>query len=462
MFGHKRLLEWLANLADPDPQVRVAAMYEFREFEQPAPAAVAAIIRLLQHDADRHVRSLAAETLALETRARPETIAALLAAFKDADADVRMSAVTSVELLAPKSEEAVRALIDAASDPSLRNKAICTLGVTGPAGAAAVPFLVECLGNPGTTAEAAEALCGLAAAGEPATETAVEPLIGLLQSNDVDTRRHAAEALGHVGQAAQAAVPALVDAFYDREFYESALEAAKELMPGGPEGFPPCPWHPAFVQLAIARSLLRLGADRLGINATIKLLRSPAGFVRYQAIRIFKGLGPSARGVLPIVMRLLADRDPHVRSVAAYASAAIGIGSRRVVRALIQGLDDHDGEVRARFAGALGTLGPGAAQAIERLEREAARGGPRTRLAAAQALWKICQWPGTVEAAVAALRSHDFSLRCEAAHLLGDMQQSAKTAVAALQTALRDDECDVRHSAAQALLEIEAETGKWN
>jgi HEAT repeat protein len=217
------------------------------------------------------------------------------------------------------------------------------------------------------------------------------------------------------------------------------------------------------VRLAIARSLFRLGEQERAIEALVEeLLHASAGFVRYQAARALEQIGPPARRALPAIMSSLGDPDATVRGLIVRALATIGGDIPTVVLWIVTGLDDEVETVRASAAAALGQLGPRAFQAIECLKREVVEGTPAVRFAASSALWHICRWRHAVDVAVEALQSAHPSLRSAAACLLHEMRPAAKPAVGALLAALHDDDRWVREDAAQAIQEIEADTGRWN
>jgi len=176
-------------------------------------------------------------------------------------------------------------------------------------------------------------LPGLAVVTQPVDKKAlsekVERLIKQIESPDAEKRIIAAQALGKIGPAAEAAVPSLIKALADEA------------------------WR---VRSSVARALGEIG--------------------------------PAAKAAVPSLINALADENRDVRGFA--AAALVGIGPA-AVPSLINALADEDENVRSSAALALGLIGPAAKAAIPTLQRSLKDENPRVREAAKTAIEKIQQ-----------------------------------------------------------------------
>jgi HEAT repeat protein len=169
----------VSALADSLPGVRALALGGLGA--RPEPGILPPVVARLTSDKDPFVRKAAAYALA--GFSGPERTAALIGALKDKDQEVR--GASALALGDHADSTAVAPLAAALSDKNafVRAQAARALGVNGPAAASAVPELVRRLGSDG----------------------------------DGEVKRHAATALGTIGD--RSALPALERASRDSDFY---------------------------------------------------------------------------------------------------------------------------------------------------------------------------------------------------------------------------------------------------
>lgn len=165
---------------------------------------------------------------------------------------------------------------------------------------------------------AAAELGALGAAAEPA----VPALIGLVMDPDAQVRQAACRALGSIPPAQSRAAPALAAALDDAELS---------------------------VRLAAAMALLRL--DPAG-ERYVPVLNAAMRDGEGGTIVVVGQLGPRAQWALPTLTKLLRDRRPGIRRLAAEALGRIGPDAD-AVQALTKAQQDSDDRVRAAAQAAL-------------------------------------------------------------------------------------------------------------
>jgi serine/threonine protein kinase len=281
-----------------------------------------------------------------------ERVLKLAAQLKDPDSKARWRAALALFPIGGAAAAAAPALAEAAQDDEITVAEAASAAyrrITGqeppprkpreapPAPARPKPAPVPAAVPP---APAAVAPVPPAAAAAPATAppaparatpppaNVLDPLLASLQSGDSFTRWRGVLALGALGTAAAAAVPALVDVLDDQD-------------------------------------------DN----------------VRWTAATTLGKIGPAAGDAVPALAAALADRgDPVIHKHAAAALAAIGSAARDAVPGLIGALRDADADVREEVRKALSSIGPAAVPAlIEALKDE----DEQVRFEAADALTKI-------------------------------------------------------------------------
>ncbi|MBA4063621.1 MAG: hypothetical protein C0501_07895 [Isosphaera sp.] len=391
------------------------------------PGVLAALLAALRGE-DEEVRSEAVGALGGVTWAGPGAVAALVAGLRDEDEEVRYGAAVALRSLGPWAGPGVAAALldtlrDRDNNKELIRSAARALGSLG-AGAA----LVTALGDEAVwvRSAAAEALGRMGAGAGPAGAAA---LAAALRDPVVQIRAEAATALGSFGTAVGPEAAALLDALRD-----------------------PAKW----VRSAAARALGRLeaAAGPGAGDALLAALRDAEGEVRYYAAKALGGLGaavgPEVEAALVAALR---DENETVRVGAAKALGRLGAAA-----ALVAALRYEDRTVRSAAAEALRSLGPAAgpagAAALVVALRDRDWG---VRMWAAEALGSFGPAAGPAGAAlVAALRDENESVRAAAAKTLGSLGPAAGPAKAALVVALRDQGWKVRQAAVGALVSLGA------
>ncbi|HEX8672643.1 MAG TPA: M56 family metallopeptidase [Longimicrobium sp.] len=339
---------------------------------QSSPGAVVALVAALK-DADGTVRLSAIR--ALGSLHDPRAVQALIEALRtDTDATVRNTAAWALGEI--ESRAATAALVQAmASDRSIEVRRTATWALGQIEDPAAVDGLARAMRDPDT--ELRET--AVWALGEIESRTAVPALSSVLREGDAAMRRVAAWALGQI-EAAEA-VPALAAALRDsdREVRETAVWALGEIE----------------------------SAD--AVPALTTVLGDPDPRVRNQAAWAL-GQIEAESGVAPLSRVLQGDSDAGVRQTAAWALGEIERES--AMPALTAALRDRVPAVRATAAWAIGQIEPDRA-------------------------------PAELNAL---LRDDDQSVRANALWALGQTRD-----VAAIEPLLRDPNPEVRRAAARAL-----------
>lgn len=504
----------VALLKDTDPRVRLAAAKLIRADALKIDAVVAGLLAALK-DASADVRAEAplklvakfgpeADHVGSEALAGSVTAGATLRlALADPDPRVRSSAAHALPLFRREASATVPMLTARLKDPdvSVRIAAATALGQFGPDATSAVPALLEALADrdrldnndisvAGWSAQALQAIS------PDATARMLDRLFALLRDPDEEVRFSASESLQGV---AAKATPRLVQAFTDPKTPRSVkvdvlgILASKYRMDSlvsddKPRRSPPELQQALPTLRALAhdelphvrdwvRKLLAI-AQPGGESAARMFLDAARDENAYRGIDLEeaqRALEPSAAGVL---IAGLKDPDEEVRTVAAYALAALaeqlprledkpgsaqpfpdhaqtrasGLKIRtQIVDALILALKDSDTQVRWAAAWSLYVYGDNEKAVlalIEMLEDKgiSVRPGARIRIAAGDAKAKIIdrfEQPAKGEL-----------LRVGAIQALGGFGALAAPAVPALIIALRDDDREIQRSAAGVLAEI--------
>lgn len=284
-----------------------------------------------------------------------------------------------------------------------------------------------------STQERAEAAAALGQLGRQAPAETAASLTQALSDPEPSVRKTAAQALGKVGAAGDAAGP-LLKALDDKdgEVRGAAASALGQLQPSDPAVVPALHalaksdgYLPA--RLAAVAALGRFGdRAKAAIPTLIDALQesdSPLGSPHEFAVVTLKAIGPET---LPALTEAFGRKEPRTR-----------IGALKV------------------FAG----LGAAARPAIPEVVKRLSDGDPLVRLEAVNALWAVERNPGrTIPAALEHLRTTEADplkrgrVRAKAIYILGEVGPDARAAVPELLVILRDDpESSIRTYAAQAL-----------
>lgn len=385
----------LLALADPDPEVRLAAV---ETAMLRAPDRAAAIVVPWLSDADRRLRLAAARALALVPDDR--AIAALGRVLSDPEAEVREAAARALGLTG--SPEAARMLLGRLDDPVplVRGVVVEALARLGDPGSV-VPLLGK-VQDPTLSVRWRV----VRALGELGDDRAASSLLIAMQDADPAVRAEAVGALGRLGVAA--VVPSLVTALRAEEEgevrrrvvaalaalgSEAAVDALVESLGDPGPGLTVADLAAALSaagDTATARLERCLGgqpeaarargcAEALGAVGGPRASTALTGALRRGVLEPDAALSALGRAgdatALPIVLEHLADPVPSTRAAAADAARALldpkrpdGRAAAPIAHALAaaRGRDE-----RLRLARLLGRTGaPEAVQALEPLARD--------------------------------------------------------------------------------------------
>lgn len=267
---------------------------------------------------------------------------------------------------------------------------------------------------------------------------------GLKDKKNFQLRHQARQALGPNGPYAKEAVPALIDAFGEKQ-PPVFSEVAETLADYGPAV------APALLQaLKRPESAVRAGvAEALGyvwprskeaISSLLEAIKDSAPEVRAAAAGSLGKVGRSSDQAIRALASALPDDHENVREVAAAALAKMGRRSKPALPALILALKDKNEWVRHSAAEALGKIGPDARAAIPGLiEGLQNKKNGFSRSTMAQALGGIGPDAKTaVPALLEALQEKEDSFPQEVFIALGEIGPGAKGAVPALIAAVKD------------------------
>ena len=288
--------------------------------------------------------------------------------------------------------------------------------------------------------------------------------IEMLQDDDPSTRIVAAEQLGQVGPAAQAALPQLL---------------AQATGDGSQH---------ANTTAATALKSIDLTAARQVMTHFIPRLQDQDAQQRRTACAVLGSLGPVAKPAVPALLALVHDLDELVRRNALMALASIGIPSPPIVAALLEGLRDSSSLVRqtavTQFAftvpltqpviAALTTLMNDPDRSMATLARSALDKARPDDAAQLESLGMMVQHSGARDYALhqlaqlgpaagdallpvlPLLQDDRPFVRYLAVEAIGAMGPAAKQALQALQQRREDSDPVVREAVADAIAGIEA------
>jgi len=164
------------------------------------------------------------------------------------------------------------------------------------------------------------------------------------------------------------------------------------------------------------------------VTELIKLLGDESGLVRWHAAAAFEGKGSDA---IPVLTGILSHKDPLMRQGGAMALGYIGESAEKVIPDLLKRLKkDRDPLVKRSAADAIGYIA-------------SARDG------------KLSALKDVLPALVKSLKDEDYNVRDSAARALGNIGPNAASVIPNLEKALKDREWWVRESAAKALTSID-------
>jgi HEAT repeat protein len=217
-------------------------------------------------------------------------------------------------------------------DPTARNRAALRLGKLGSAAAAAVPVLIEMLGDEDwrVRGNAAKALAKIT----PTNAITMDRLLATLTDSDDCVRIETYEAIIYMLESG----------------YNVSSSDILKVVPLVLDGLPD-------VRSFSVRILCRLGTSAVpAIESLAIALRDPSEDVRYWALTAFDSLGPAAVPAIPAIVKMLLEDTNEIKYAAAFVLGRIGRGSCAAASAL-NSLLLTTGDPHLRLSAALALAG---------------------------------------------------------------------------------------------------------
>ncbi len=465
-------------LSDPEPAIRLAAADTVLKLERLDPAVIRKTLPVWSEalkakdvgERRQAIRGLQRYVVAAG-RAKQlnwaEILPTALAALNDSDRGVVFTADMLLASLTAKDKAALPALLKVVRDGGNRNRwrVAKILARFGPDAKEAVPALVEILKgveNPGRV-DAARAL-GAIGRGDKAVTDALAAVFR--DKGDPQVRAAVAEALGEMGDAARAALPALTTGLHDDNVSvrEAAVTALAKIGAGPAEVLPSLtevlgrPEVPSSLLRERARSVLTQEGKE-AVPVLTKLLADANADRRKGAAIALALLQADAAPAVPALKEALKDKDPRVRIRAAEALWVVDKKSEPAVAALTEALRSPDAQVRRRALEALAPMGADAKAAVPALV-EGLSDKDET-LAAKYALTLGAIGPDARAAVPVLVRlaknTERPALRVAALGTLGRIGPDAREVAPYLLTLVKDPSTQVRNVAVDALARIGAD-----
>jgi HEAT repeat protein len=333
--------------------------------------AVPGLLGAVRSDKDERLRQAVARGLG---GLGPAAATALVAAAKDDDVYVRLTALEALDHLTaqpdlPVPQRLVAALIESLADksPAHRQLAAQSLARLGPKSGESVAALLRALKEDEDARVRRTAAAGLMTVIRRGhcTEAIVDGLAAATTADDeASVRAATAAAIGFVDQQKDKATDALAAALKDR--YGTVRQAAAQallqlgedakgalaplIVALGSDTYPRVAWYAAGALGAIGPP----AAD--AVPALEKALGNKDGSVRATAAEALGRIGPAASKAAPSLLAALRDKAPLVRETAARSLVAIGAPGEELSPALTGLLEDESPRVRSVAKELLGKI----------------------------------------------------------------------------------------------------------
>ncbi|MFQ5951926.1 MAG: HEAT repeat domain-containing protein [Candidatus Omnitrophota bacterium] len=355
------------TLNDPDEVVSRAAMEGLRRIgyvEEGVSEKLTVLIKALG-DESYKTRRAAAEVLGEMGSAAYGAIPALMALQSDRYPSVRQVAMSAVARI----DETVNLAWTDEALKQAQRRAPPTVTVTD------IPALIGRLKDKKTRDEAR---LGLINAGRTATPA----LLKAIKSEDINVRREALNVFAFIGITSEEEVSAVIKAFEDEDqgVRQSAAAALSNISPEAREALPLLIEALAIDENGLSQAamtaLARIGyisrGDKDIIPMLIRALTDRENIkLRGVAVKALRKKGADAKGAVPALVNMLADRT--VRRDIIMALREIGPDPRLVTPALATILGDKEKRLKVSLARTealklLGEMGPAAAAAVPAIE----------------------------------------------------------------------------------------------
>jgi HEAT repeat protein len=296
-------------------------------------------------------------------------------------------------------------------------------------------------------------------------QTAIPSLKKLLDSSKATARRGACQVLGTIGPEAKDVVSCLHRLVTSDPDFQVRCEAATALGKiGARTSIPvligvylsvPKTKDDGEVRHAAWEALTNFGPNRSGaVEALLELLKSEDDLDLMHTAYALKEFGPKA--VPPLIDIIRDDKMKlEIHGKALYALQVLGADAKPAVPVLTKLLSDKNEAIRENACGALGTIGAGAKAALPELKKALTDPSPLVRFVAATSITLIDpSQTDAVRVLAGFLKDPDAGIRQIAASNLLQLREKAQPAVSELILALRDREPLVRLTTAYALQAI--------
>ncbi len=322
-FGPQAISEIAKHFGHENPHIRLGAIRAVGMMGDQAEAAVPALSAQLDNDS-ASIRSAAAGALEeiICDRGHDRAVDALIrVAREDKSEDVRTNAFITLSPRRADLETVLPALLGGISDPSeaIQYRACESLAAYEDLAAPAIPALIRRLKHPKQPIDARYGpISVLAAVGQPAEQ----PLLELLTDEKPHVRYSAAYALAEIqSEPSDEAIRILAQQLDDETNGYFAQHLLGDLGPKSAAAVP------VLVQL--------LQTNYSDLNQGFS---TPAS----NSLSVLSTIGSEAKDAIPILRRVLIDKDLDVysRKVAARALGNIGPDAKEAVPALIKALRD--------------------------------------------------------------------------------------------------------------------------
>ncbi|MHC4251481.1 MAG: HEAT repeat domain-containing protein [Planctomycetota bacterium] len=298
----------------------------------------------------------------------------LVEALTSENEHLQICALGSLEIMGDKARDAIPALTRflEIKDRSMwcwRDMAVRLLGKIGPPAKPAVPALWAVHGNPYTPEERAQVVLALWRIDKEAVD-AVGLLTEMLALDRIPTKTAGARALGEMGPGAAPAVPVLIGLLEEYLAEHARASARSRGDPLAPSG---CGYSPLAPPTAAAIALGLIGdAARAALPAIREFLGSSPDWSKPAILLSLWRIEPGSAEAVPALMALLRSvkgTNSTTAEAAARALGEIGPEARSAVPDLIAALEQHYyGGLREAAVFALGRIGEDASGAVPALK----------------------------------------------------------------------------------------------
>lgn len=334
----KQVKDLIANLASADPKVRHAALITLQQGGPETTWALPVLHAVLINDDNAIIRRMGAEAIGKMGPRGVAAVPGLINLLGDADEPVEV-----------------------------RTRCADALGRIGPEAKAAIPVLARILANPTLTADATTALARLG-------PDAAAALTNALKEADKETRSRIFATVAKLGPESRDLAVALAKLARqpDPELRRGALDSLGHLRvrdPGTVElGLQTLGDPEAAVRAAALAALRGQGAGATPALSQVRAaLRDQAPEVRAQASLVLGEIGRAARETAGDLLDLAQDPNPQVQVAVAVALGQLGVEGERAVPVLARALAHAEPAARSRIAFRLGLYGPSSAAAVPAL-----------------------------------------------------------------------------------------------